>query len=177
MIINHFQKLFHHPQLKIMRKSIYLVCFLLFITGFSAAYSQRYRTAADTVKLNKEYTQLSNDIAGLTAQLQIAQNDLPGIQTKANNAESDAQNAAASSSDQASKATNGSVKDAKRAKRRAKTAYNEAKDARSANENVSDQDDKIARLSKQLKKKQNRLTEVESMRAEINAKYSVPAQQ
>jgi len=159
-----------------MRKSIYLVCFLLFITGFSAAYSQKYRTATDTVKLNKEYTTLSNDIAELTAKLQIAKNDLPGIQTKASNAESNAQDAAASSSDQASKATNGSVKDAKRAKRKAKTAYNEAKDARSANENVNDQDDKISRLSTQLKKKQERLNEVESMRATINAKYSDPVQ-
>ena len=37
-------------------------------TGLTA-YTQKYKTAADTVKLNKEFTEVSNDIADLTANL------------------------------------------------------------------------------------------------------------
>jgi uncharacterized membrane protein len=38
-----------------MKNKIYIVCFLtLMMTGF-ASYGQVYRTAADTVKLNKEF--------------------------------------------------------------------------------------------------------------------------
>jgi hypothetical protein len=35
------------------------------MTGFTA-YRQVYKTAADTVKLNKEFTEVSNDIATLS---------------------------------------------------------------------------------------------------------------
>ena len=93
-----------------MKNKIYVVCFLsLIATGFTA-YAQVYKTAADTVKLNKEFTEVSNDIASLTAKLTIAQNNMPGYQSKAKTADSDAQDAAVKSSDQADKATDGGVK-------------------------------------------------------------------
>ena len=154
-----------------MKNKIYVVCFsTLLLTGVTA-YSQVYKTAADTVKLNKEFTEVSNDIANLSAQLTIAQNNMPGYQSKAKAAESNAQDAAETSSAQAAKATEGSVsvKEARKAKRKSKKAYHEAKDARSANNDVGNQDDKIASLTAQLTKKQERLRELTDMRASINA--------
>ena len=152
-----------------MKNKIYIVCFLtLMMTGF-ASYGQVYRTAADTVKLNKEFTEVSNDIATLSAQLTIAQNNMPGYQSKAKTAESNAQDAAETSSTEAAKATGGSVKEARKAKRKSKKAYHEAKDAQSANNDVGNQDDKIASLTAQLTKKQERLQQVTDMRASIIA--------
>ena len=133
-------------------------------------FSQKYKTTADTAKLNKEYVKVSNDIADLNAKLTIAQNDLPGYQSKAKDANDDAANAASASSDQASKATNGSVKEAKKAKKKANKAYSEAKDSKSAKNKVSDQEDKITRYKLELKKKQQRLEELDIMRTAINQK-------
>ena len=152
-----------------MKNKIYVVCFLtLMATGFTT-YGQVYKTASDTVKLNKEFIEVSNDIADLTAKLTIAQNNKPGYQSKATAAESTAQNAAVTSSVQADKATEGGVKEARKAKRKSKKAYHEAKDARSANNDVGDQDDKIASLTGQLAKKQERLRQLTVMRDAINA--------
>ncbi|MEP7144458.1 MAG: hypothetical protein ABI707_16350 [Ferruginibacter sp.] len=153
-----------------MKNRIRLFCFSILVMAGLSAYSQKYKTAEDTGKLNLEYVKVSNDIADLTAQLATAQEKLVEYQAKSNSAQADAQNAANSSSDQASKATNGSVSDAKKANKRAKKAYNEAKDARSANNDVNDQNDKIAKLSSKLKKKQERLQELTVMRDAINAK-------
>jgi hypothetical protein len=50
--------------------------------------------AADTVKLNEECVQVSNDISGLTSELTIAQINLPGYQNHACEAASDEQNTA-----------------------------------------------------------------------------------
>jgi len=149
---------------------------ILMIAGIST-YAQKYKTAEDTVKLNKEYGKVSGEIADLTSQLAATQNNLPAYQHKATTAGSDAENAATASSDQASKATNGSVKDAKKAKKKAKKAYNEAKDAKSATNTVNDQEDKIARLSSQLAAKKERLQELDTMRAAINSNLTPQAQQ
>src|ERR1700712_760017 len=92
-------------------KTFLLASLLLF--SASAVYAQKYKTAADTVKLNKEYVEVSNDIAELTSKLTVAQNDLPGYQSKAAEAASTAQNTANESREQASKATNGDLGDAK----------------------------------------------------------------
>ena len=139
---------------------------------FSAlpAFSQKYKTVEDTTKLEKEYVKVSNDVVNLNAKLTIAQNDLPGYQSKAKNANEDAVDAASASSDQASKATNGNVGDAKTAKRKANKAYNEAKDSRSAKSKVDNQEDKITRYKLDIKKKQQRLEELDVMRAAINSK-------
>jgi len=152
-----------------MKKSIHLFCLLTFFMAGSA-FAQKYKSVADTGRLNLEYVNVSNDIADLTAKLTIAQNDLPGYQSKAKTANIDAADAASNSSDQASKATNGNVADAKTAKRKANKAYNEAKDSRSAQKKVSDQEDKITRLKLDIKKKQQRLLDLDIMRGAINAK-------
>ena len=140
---------------------------VIFMLAGMSAFSQKYRTTADTVKLNKEYVNVSNDIADLSSKLTIAQNNLPGYNDKANAAVSDAQSTAIKSSEQASKATNGDVGDAKKAKRRAKRALKDAKDAQHANNKADSQDKKIAKLSSQLEKKRERLLELDEMRSTI----------
>jgi hypothetical protein len=150
-----------------MKNKIYLLCFLALMTGLIGS-AQVYKTAADTAKLNKEFIEVSNDIASINAKLTIAQNNLPGYQSKARTADSNAQDAATTSSDQAAKSTEGGVKEARKAKRKSKKAYREAKDARSANNDVGDQDDKIASLTGQLAKKQERLRQLTVMRDTIN---------
>ena len=145
---------------------MFLLSAMLLLTGISA-FSQKYKTFADTAKLNKEYIEVSNDIVTLTAKLTVAQNDLQAYQNKANAAASDAQNAMVKSSDQASKSVDGDVGDAKKARRKAKKAVREAKDANHASNNLKDQDKKIASLKSQLLKKQDRLQELEKMRTNI----------
>lgn len=156
-----------------MKNKIYVVCFLTLMTSLATS-AQVYKTAADTVMLNKEFTEVSNDIASLNAKLTIAQNNLLGYQSKAKTADSNAQDAAITSTDQAAKSTEGGVKEARKAKRKSKKAYREAKDARSANNVVGDQDDKIASLTGQLAKKQERLRQLIVMRDAIN---DLPLQQ
>ena len=146
-------------------KVFLLASLLLFFA--STVYPQKYKTTADTLKLNKEYVEVSNDIAELTSKLTIAQNNLPGFQTKAGEATSDAQSSANSSSKQASKATNGDLDDAKSAKKKANKAYRNAQNANDADNNVKKQDKKISKLASQLQKKQERLTELDNMRTAI----------
>jgi len=153
-----------------MKKIIHLFYLLTLILPALSISAQKYKSVEDTAKLNKEYVNVNNDIADLNAKLTIAQNDLPGYQSKAKSADNDAASAASASSDQASKATNGNVKDAKRAKRKANKAYGEAKDSRSAQSKVNSQEDKITRYKLDIKKKQQRLEALDTMRAAINSK-------
>jgi hypothetical protein len=145
--------------------SILLAGLLLFCA--TNAFSQKYKKAADTVKLNKEYVEVSNDIAELSYKLSVAQNNLPGYQSKAGEANSDAQNSANASSNQASRATGGDLDDAKSAKKKANKAYKKAQDASDAESDVKDQDKKIAKLTSKLEKKQERLRELDEMREAI----------
>jgi CRISPR/Cas system-associated endonuclease Cas3-HD len=145
---------------------VFLIASLLIFYA-SSVFSQKYKTASDTVKLNKEYVSVSNDIAELTSKLTIAQNNLPGYQAKAGDVNSDAQSSADASSKQASRATNGDIDDVKNAKKKADKAYNNAKDARDADNKVKSQDKKIANLNSQLEKKQARLRELDDMKLAI----------
>ena len=150
-----------------MKKIKWLLPALLLILWALPGASQKYKTAADTIKLNKEYIEVSNDIAELSAKLAIAQNNLPGYQEKAGEAAANAQKSANESSEQAAKATNGDLGDAKSAKKKANKALDKANDAKDADNKIKDQDKKIAKLSSQLQKKQKRLQELEEMRAAI----------
>jgi len=155
-----------------MKKNIRLLYLLLLLLPSVSAFSQKYKTAADTVKLSKEYVDVLNDMADLNAKLTIAQNDLPGYQSKVKGANNDAVDAAEASSDQADKATNGKVSDAKSAKKKADKAYDEAKDLKAAKKKLSNQEDKITRYQLDIKKKQQRLTDLDLMRVAIFAKVS-----
>jgi len=148
----------------IMKNRIIIVCFVALMATCFTGYAQVYKTVEDTVKLNKEYTEVMNDIATLTAKLAVAQNNLPGVQAKAVKADVHAQEAAVHSSEQATKAVEGGVKEAKKAKRESKKAYREAKDAKSATHDISEQNEKIASLKGELAKKQERLEQLVAMR-------------
>lgn len=150
-----------------MKKVMFFLPAMMFIMASKSALSQKYKSAADTVKLNKEYVEVSEDIADLTTKLTIAQNKLPGYHNKAVEAVSDAQKTAIKSSEQSSKAIGGDVGDAKKANRKAKKALKDARDVEDANDKVKDQDKKIEKLSSQLQKKQKQLQELENMRTDI----------
>ena len=146
------------------------VLFLLAVTCLMSslpAASQKYKSGSDTIKLNQEWVEVSNEIAELTAELTIAQNNLPGYVSKANKAKADAQGTAQQSSDQAYKATNGDLGDAKSAKRKAKKALNDAEDASDAKDDTKKQEKKIDKLTTKLQKKQKTLEELEEMRTTI----------
>ena len=119
-----------------MKTFTYLLCTGLLLMSCTSVFAQKYKPPADTIKLNVEYINVKNDIVDLNSQLTIAQNNLPGIQNKANAAGVNAQSAATSSKSDAAQATNGNIRDAKDAKNSANEAYDKAKDARSANNNV-----------------------------------------
>ena len=150
-----------------MKKVKFILPAIVLVTLSSPVFSQKYKTASDTVKLNKEFVQVSNDIADLTSKLTIVQNNLPGYHAKAGEAASDAQKSANESSQQASKVTNGDLGDAKSAKKKAGQALNRAEDAKDANNKIKDQDKKLSKLSDQLQKKQERLQELKEMRLAI----------
>ena len=157
-----------------MKNRIVIVCFVALMTTCFTGYAQVYKTVEDTVKLNKEYTEVSNDIANLTAKLAVAQNNMPGVKSKADKADEHAQNAAVNSSEHASKAVQGGVKEARKAKRESKKAYRQAKDARSASNKIGDQNDKIASLKGELATKQERLEQLAAMRTAINSITPAP---
>jgi CRISPR/Cas system-associated endonuclease Cas3-HD len=140
-----------------------LICTMVSFPGFS----QKYKAAADTVKLNKEYVRVSNDIVELSAKLAIAQNNLPGYRAKAAKAVSDAGTTASESSQQAAKATNGEIADAKKAKKKAGAAFHDAQDVQAANNEVKKQEKKIVDLASDLAKKQYALKQLEGMRTAI----------
>ena len=67
-----------------MKKIMYAICFFTLMLTGATAFGQVYKTIEDTAKLNKEFTEVSNDIANLTAKLTVAQNNMPGYRAKAN---------------------------------------------------------------------------------------------
>src|SRR6185312_3300775 len=107
----------------------YLLGTAVLLTVSASTYAQKYKTPADTGKLNAEYVKVQNNIADLTAKLTEAQSALPAYKTKAVNAGNDAQTAAAISDTSSSKATSGNLQDSKDAKNNASDAYDKAKDS------------------------------------------------
>ena len=147
----------------------YYTLFFLIATVLTAApvFAQKYKTAADTVKLNIAYAKLAKQVADLAVKLADAQQDLPVYQAKAKEAEKDAAAAMEVSSEQASKANNGKLSDAKKAKRKAGKAYGNAKAANAAVKKADEIQHKINRYQADLTKKQQGLQDLESMRTAI----------
>ncbi len=151
-------------------KSIYqALCTIVLLALITPAFAQKYRTPADTGKLNAEYVKVQNKIAEITAKLAEVQGNLPEYQTKAVNAGNTAQTAVQTSDASASKATSGNIGDVKDAKNDANEAYDKAKDAQSANKNVGKQNEKIRSLTRDLTKQRQRLKDLDVMRAAVNA--------
>ncbi len=162
-------KAFISIKIKIMKFLSFLLGTAVLLTVSTFSYAQKYKTPADTGKLNAEYVKVQNNIADLTARIKTAQDDLPGYKTKAVNAGNTAQAAAASNDTSATKATSGNMQDSKDAKKSANEAYGKAKDSRTANNNVGKQNEKIRKLTDQLKEQNQRLKDLDVMRAAIYA--------
>lgn len=154
---------------KIMKFPGYLLGTVVLLTISTASYAQKYKTPADTGKLNVEYAKVQNKIADLTAKIKTAQDELPGYQSKAVNAGNTAQAAATSNDTSATKARTGNLQDSKDAKKSADDAYDKAKDSRTANNNVGKQNEKIRKLNDQLKDQRQRLKDLDEMRTAIYA--------
>jgi chromosome segregation ATPase len=144
-------------------KKIVLLAVVFMFFGTSV-FSQKYKTASDTAKLNKEYASVLKDVSDLTSKLTTAQNDLPGNQSKAADALKDSEKATGESNGQTATTD---VGDAKKAKKKADKAYKEAKNSEKSQERVRDQEKKIAKLTEELSKKQLQLQELETMRTTI----------
>ena len=153
-----------------MKKFTYLLPAILFALVTISVNAQKYRSAEDTIKLNREYVALTNSIANHTAELASAKNYMPKYQSRAANANTDAQNMASKSSEQASRATNGDMSDVKKAKRESRRALKDARNARTADNRVKGQDKYIAKLNSTLAKEQERLQELDAMRTAIRNK-------
>lgn len=148
------------------RNALFLLTVICLMASLPV-FSQKYKSASDTVSLNKEWVKVSNDIAEITAELTIAQNNLPEYRSKAEKAKIDAQGTAQQSSDQAYKATNGDLDDAKSAKKKAQKALNDAEESSDAKDNTKKEEKKIDNLTAKLQKKQKTLQELEEMRTTI----------
>lgn len=139
--------------------------------------AQQYKSVADTGQLNKEYVDVSNEIAALTARLDAAQNKISRYQRNASESASDAHQSASENSSQAQDAVDGSVKEARKAKRKAKKSVKAAKQARSANADYQNKQEEMNSLSSRLATKKARLAELLAMRNSIMAGVQAPAPQ
>ena len=140
-----------------------LLIALVFVFGLSS-FSQKYKSYADTVKLNQEHVSISNDIAELTAKLTICKNNLPDLKKKALDAHADTKAAAEANSRQALKATNGYFEEIKEAYAKAKEALRLANKAKDADGNVQDMEEKIVSLTEKINLRDKRLRELEMIR-------------
>ena len=135
-------------------------------------FAQKYKTAADTVKLNKEYGEVTLDIAKLNTNLIEQQNQTAGYPSKATSTASDAVNAAQNSKETAATATNGNLSDAKAAMKQARKANNDAKDANNAKNDQADNVKKINELNEKIAKKQAVLADLAQQKATILSSLS-----
>lgn len=148
--------------------SIALCASVITVFAFSGrASAQEYKTPADTVKLNKEYAEVTHELAVLNSRLTEQQNKTESYQAKAEESEQDAASSAQGSKKKAARATNGKLGDAKKAAKQAKRANNEAIDARDAMNDQKENEKEINDLSKKIEKKKRKLAELDEQRAAI----------
>ena len=152
-----------------MNKLKIIICSLTFSAAIfaGAANAQKYKTAADTVELNKEYKSITADVAELNTKLTADNSKSTDYQQKTAKAKQDAQDAAEKSKEQANVATNGNMKDIKKELKDAKQADNEAKDAKDAASDEKANQKQIKYLNAQIAKKKSKLDELDKERAAI----------
>jgi hypothetical protein len=138
-----------------------------------SAFAQKYKTAADTVQLNKEYGQVTLDIAKLNANLIEEQNKTSGYQSKSASTARNAVSSAQYSKETASTATNGNLADAKTAMKQAKKANNKANDADDAKNNQANNGKKIEAINEKIAKKQAILDDLARQKADIVVKSTL----
>ena len=119
------------PQIYSLLHSIrFLTISLVVFCG--SAQAQKYRKMSDTVKLNKEYAEISADLSKLNSKLIAEKSKTAGYQSRSLSTANDAEASAQDSKDQASKATSGNTNDTKKAVKEAKKANRQANDAKDA---------------------------------------------
>lgn len=147
----------------------FLLCFsLIFISENTQA--QKYKTASDTIRLNKEYAQLRLDIANLNSKLSDEKEKTADYQLSTSSTSDKATRSAQQSKTQAATATNGNTSDTRQAVRDAKRANRKARSARKAKSNEKDHNKRIKALESQIAKKQSRLRKLDLERAAIMTK-------
>ncbi len=143
--------------------------------GFTgAASAQKYATPADTVALNKEYGEVTLDIAKLNTKLITQQNKTAGFESKKVSTAENAVTSAQDSKKTASTATNGNLSDAKKAMKQAKKANSQANDAKDAREDQVDNVEDIKDLNEKIAKKTEKLVELDKEKAAIMARINAP---
>jgi hypothetical protein len=139
----------------------------LFIT--TAAHAQKYKTFADTTRLNKEYGEISLEISKLNTKLQEEKNKTADFHSKTSSTAGDAVATAQASKDQADVATNGNTSDTKKAVADAKAADKKANNSKDAIADEKKNGKRIAELTAQIDQKQKLLRDLDSQRAAIMA--------
>ena len=146
-----------------------LVCALAFSTILfvGSVQAQKYKTLSDTVKLNKEYGEITLDIAKLNSKLIAEKNKTVDLQNKTSSTASEAVTSAQDSKNQAAAATSGNTTDTKQAVKDAKKADRKANDAKDAVADEKNNNKRIKKLTDQIEKKQKNLTDLDQQRAII----------
>lgn len=144
----------------------------LFIT--TAAHAQKYKTMADTTRLNKEYGEISLEISKLNTKLVEEKNKTADYHTKTSTSATDATATAQASKDQADVATSGNTTDTKKAVTDAKEADKKANDAKTAISDEKKNNKKINELTAQIDQKQKLLRDLDSQRAAILSNGATP---
>ena len=157
--------------IKIKNWSALLLMTVIILSAFKAQ-AQKYKTAADTVKLNKEYAGVQQDITNLKAKLDKANGKTSDYQSKVTSSSQSAATAAQDSKSQAATATNGKLNDVKKEERMAKKASTDANDAKNAQNDEKNNQKDIKKLNAEIEKKQKRLSDLDAMRTSIG---SMPA--
>ncbi|HTI58136.1 hypothetical protein [Mucilaginibacter sp.] len=155
---------------------LYITFYALTFAISLTANAQKYKTAADTLNLNKEYASISLDISKLTVKLVEAQNKTNGFQSNSASSAQDAVNSAQQSKTDASTATNGNLDDAKTAMKQARKANNQAKDAKNAKDDENDNIKTIKKLNDKIAEKQQLLADLDKQRMAIKALPVPPGQ-
>jgi predicted nucleic acid-binding Zn-ribbon protein len=136
-------------------------------------FAQKYKTAADTVNLNRAYGVVTLDISKLNSDLIEEQNKTPDFNAKSALTAQNAFSSAEYSKQTNSIAMNGNLDDAKTAMKQAKKANNQAKDARNAKNDQVNNLKKIDRINEKIAKKQAELVDLNGQKADIITKLPV----
>lgn len=155
-----------------MRKTFLLIALSVMTLS---AFSQKYKALADTLKLDRESLDVTNDIVKLKAKLEIAENELPVLKTKAVTAHEDAKKAAEESSKQAARAAKADLDELKEADKKASKALKAGYAAQSADNDVIDMEAKIVNLKGKIVDKQKRIKELQNIRTSITSVIRVTA--
>jgi hypothetical protein len=137
------------------------------ILSTQSLFAQKYKTVADTVKLNKAYGEVTLDISKLNTDLIEEQNKTPEYQAKSDLTAQNAETSAEYSKQTALIASDGHFADIKAAMKQSQKANNEAKNAMDAKNNQADNLDKIDKINIKIAKKQAELVELNGQKADI----------